>query len=78
MTRTRQLGAKEKARRQKCDLRFSICHEESSPSEGLKRDRCKEAVEDVNGLCEECWEDMPLAFALTEAEVEEGDGSHSR
>ena len=59
----KQLGAKEKSRRNKCD------QEESRFPEGLCGDRCEKVVEDGFGLCG-CGEDKPSAFLHAVVEVE--------
>ena len=61
-----QPGAKEKARRRKCDLKFLICHKESRLSAEQYEDWFEEAVEDGLGLCESVGEDKPLALRFIE------------
>ena len=57
--RTVQPGAKEKARRQKCDLKFSFARRNC-----VFEKNCMEAVEDGLGLCESVGEEKPLALPL--------------
>ena len=45
-TRTKQLGAKEKARRNTCDVWFSIARRTRVVPEELHEDWCEEAVEE--------------------------------
>ena len=51
-TRTKQLGAKGKARRKKCVVSFFHCQEESRLSEELCQGWYEDAVEDGLGPCE--------------------------
>ena len=60
--RTNQLGAKEKARRKKCDVRFSIIRK-NRPSRNIHEDCCESVAEDGIGPSR-AWEDKPWASRL--------------
>ena len=77
-TRTKQLGAKEKARRKKCDPEVFPRQEESRLSEEFFEDWREELVEDAFGPCKSDGEDKPLAFAIRKVEIEATDGGSSR
>ena len=61
-TRTKQLGAKEKAGRNRCNVRFSIARKESCLSEELHQNWCEEACGGWACSLREGGEDRQLAF----------------
>ena len=60
-TRTKQLGAKEKAGRKKCDVRFLLIRKNRELPEKIHEDWSKNAVEDRFGSRESVEEDKPWA-----------------
>ena len=63
-TRTKQLGAKEKARRKKCDVRFSFARRNRVFQKQPFED--EEVAEDGLGSCESVWIGQTVGTAPTE------------
>ena len=76
-TRTKQLGAKEKARRKKCDVRFPI-FKRNGEFQKIYGNWSEEVVEDGFGSCDRTGRTSRWLRAFRNADIEEADGSSSR
>ena len=74
-TRTKQLGAKEKARRKQGDVRFSSARKKSNLQQKLHEDWCEEVVEDGFGPCDSVGRSSRWHLACRKTEVEKADCS---
>ena len=77
-TRTKQLVAKEKARRRKCDVRFSLVFRNLVFQKNYMTTGCEEVVEDGFGSCESLVRTSRGHCAYRKPEVEEATSSSSR
>ena len=73
---TKQLGAKEKPRRKKCDVRFSLIRKHRIFAEKLQEDWCEKVAKD--GPCERVGRRSGWRCAKGKAQVEETNGGSSR
>ena len=76
-TQIKQLGAKEKERRNKCDVRFSLTKRNEIFQKKLHEDRSEEADEDWLGPCESV-ERTGGCCTHRKAKIKEVDGGNSR
>ena len=77
-TRTKQLGAKEKARRKTCDLRVPFARRTRVFQKHCMRNWREEAVGDGFGACESVGRTRRPPRAHRKAVIEEADGSERR
>ena len=77
-TRVMKLGAKEKARRKKCRVRFPLIKKNEAFQKSYMKVGVKEAVESVHGASKDLGSSCSGDGSHREVEIEETDGGGSR